>query len=134
MIKRFFDVFRGLFGARNRVREEEPMAALVASAARCTGCGACDVTMTGYERLPRPTRPSFRGPSDLALTIGRSPDDVEAVRDLAGRLDDDALAVAEAACPERIPLVELARALRTKALAVPLPVAPRLPRKPHDPG
>ena len=99
--------FRAFFRSRRRPEVGLPTdAELAAAAGRCTGCGACDLAYVGYERMPRP---SFRGPSDLALTIGRSPDDVEAVRDLAMRLDDASLTRAQVACPEAVPLVDIAR-------------------------
>jgi len=98
--------------------------ARVASFSRCIACGRCDV---GEAERIAASGGEYPGLMAIVLASSRSmPDHDAAARSLA-HVPEEVLAQKEEICPTRVPFVELARFVRAKAAARPLPEAPLAP-------
>lgn len=80
--------------------------AMLAAASRCIGCGLCDAFDGQLLRLPRQV---YGGASLLPLQYARSSVELVHAREALERIDPDAYREAEAVCPTRVPLVNLAK-------------------------
>ncbi|RLB56793.1 MAG: hypothetical protein DRJ42_02185 [Deltaproteobacteria bacterium] len=121
--------------ARSRQTDTAPGprdAAILAASARCTACGLCDVAFDAYELTERPT---FRGPSELALSYARRPTEHSAAKRYIASLRRGDLTALARICPVGVPFPELADAIDRLADASALEAPPReTERARHDPG
>ena len=69
---------------------------------RCIGCGLCELALGDDPAL-----------HDLAISHWRSPLSPRALVEILSRLDDEALAEAEAGCPAEVPFRTMVRELLT---------------------
>ena len=85
--------------------------AMLAAAGRCISCGLCD-ELDG--QLGRIARGRYDGVSLLPRQYARSSVELPHAKAALEEIDPSAYAEAEAACPTRVPLVELARWLKAR--------------------
>ena len=89
----------------------------VASFSRCIACGRCDV---GEADRISASNGEYPGLMTIVLSSSRSMPDYDAAARSLAHVPVEVLAQKEEICPTRVPFVELARFVRSKAGAKPL--------------
>lgn len=85
--------------------------AVLRGASRCIHCGLCEAYDQALSVLPRTV---YGGASALPVAYTRATPGLPHARKVIERLDEAQLARAEAVCPTRVPLREIARYLKRK--------------------
>jgi succinate dehydrogenase/fumarate reductase-like Fe-S protein len=85
--------------------------AVLRGASRCIHCGLCEAYDLALAAQPRSV---YEGASALPVSYARAVPDLRHARKALERLDEGQLAGAEAICPTRVPLREIARYLKRK--------------------
>lgn len=85
--------------------------AVLRGASRCIHCGLCEAYDNELSKLPRTL---YDGAALIPVALTRASPDLPRARQLLSRLDPSLLASAEAVCPTRVPLRDLAAYLKRK--------------------
>ncbi len=102
--------FNEVYGGENILSVTEEEAKLLAVSGRCTACGRCDARQA---ELILASSVGYQGMMAFALSAPRSLPEMGAVAYSVSELDETVFSRAESLCPERVPLVGLARLVRS---------------------